>query len=66
VCGLIQFWTTEIQVRISSMKSTPINFSVLLLSEAAQHPKAQEHDKPYKRKSAGSATQPFDTSKKWA
>jgi hypothetical protein len=38
------------------MKSTPINFSVLLLSEAAQHPKAQEHDKPCKRKSAGSAT----------
>jgi hypothetical protein len=56
VCGLIQFWTTEIQVRISSMKSTPINLNLLLLSEAAQHPKAQEHDKPYKRKSAGSAT----------
>jgi hypothetical protein len=66
VCGLIKFWTTEIQVRISSMKSMPINLTLLLLSEAAQHPKAQEHDKPNKRKSAGSATQPLGSIKKWA
>jgi len=45
------------------MNSTPIKEIVLFFGEAGQHPKAQEHDKPYKRFFGAPATQPFDFSK---
>jgi hypothetical protein len=41
------------------MKSTPIKEIVIFFGEAAQRPRAHEHDKPYKHLFAAPATQPF-------
>jgi hypothetical protein len=63
VCGLIQFWTTEIQVRISSMKSMPIKEIVIFFGETKLHEKINSTKSSTSANRLAQLLSPLDPSK---